>query len=97
VPTDMAVPLALIINELVTNAIQHVGPPCGITLRADAADALKLTISDQGQGPSHDRPRPGLGSRIVDALSTQLGASVERKRVPAGYMIELTVPLPAKR
>ena len=97
VPTDMAVPLALIINELVTNAIKHVGPPCSIALRADAADALKLTISDKGQGPSHDRPRPGLGSRIVDALSTQLGASVERKRVPAGYMIELTVPLPAKR
>ena len=97
VPTDMAVPLALIINELVTNAIKHVGPPCGIALRADAADALKLTISDKGQGPSHDRPRPGLGSRIVDALSKQLGASVERKRVPAGYMIELTVPPPAKR
>ena len=97
VPTDMAVPLALIINELVTNAIKHVGPPCGIALRADAADALKLTISDKGQGPSHDRPRPGLGSRIVDALSKQLGASVERKRVPTGYMIELTVPLPAKR
>ena len=97
VPTDMAVPLALIINELVTNAIKHVGPPCGIALRADAADALKLTISDKGQGPSHDRPRPGLGSRIVDALSKQVGASVERKRVPAGYMIELTVPPPAKR
>ena len=97
VPTDLAVPLALIINELVTNAIKHVGPPCGIALRAGAADALKLTISDKGQGPSHDRPRPGLGSRIVDALSTQLGASVERKRVPTGYMIELTVPLPAKR
>ena len=97
VPTDMVVPLALIINELVTNAIKHVGPPCGIALRAGAADALKLTISDKGQGPSHDRPRPGLGSRIVDALSTQLGASVERKRVPTGYMIELTVPLIAKR
>jgi two-component sensor histidine kinase len=26
VPTDMAVPLALIINELVTNAVKHVGP-----------------------------------------------------------------------
>ena len=97
VPTDMAVPLALIVNELVTNVIKHAGPPCGIALRAEAAGALKLTISDQGQGPSHDRPRPGLGSRIVDALSTQLGASVERKRVPTGYMIELTVPLPAKR
>ena len=32
VPTDMAVPLALIVNELVTNVIKHVGPPCGIAL-----------------------------------------------------------------
>ena len=28
VNTDMAIPLALIVNELVTNAIKHVGPPC---------------------------------------------------------------------
>jgi two-component sensor histidine kinase len=27
VPTDMAVPLALIVNELVTNVVKHVGPP----------------------------------------------------------------------
>ena len=80
VPTDMAVPLALIVNELVTNVIKHVGPPCGIALRAEATGALKLTISDKGQGPSQDRPRPGLGSRIVDAYTTQLGASVERKQ-----------------
>lgn len=33
VPTDMVVPLALIVNELVTNGVKHVGPPCNITLR----------------------------------------------------------------
>jgi two-component sensor histidine kinase len=33
VPTDMAIPLALIVNELVTNVVKHVGPPCGISLR----------------------------------------------------------------
>ena len=97
VPTDMAVPLALIVNELVTNVIKHVGPPCGIALRAEATGALKLTVFDKGQGPSQDRPRPGLGSRIVDAYTTQLGASVERKHTPAGYMIEMTVPPPAIR
>ena len=51
VPTDMAVPLALIFNELVTNVVKHVGPPCGIALRGEAGGELKLTITDKGKGP----------------------------------------------
>jgi two-component sensor histidine kinase len=93
VPTDMAIPLALIVNELVTNVIKHVGPPCEISLRSEVGNALKLTISDTGQGPPQDQRRLGLGTRIVDAFSTQLGAHVETKRVSGGYTIELTVPL----
>jgi two-component sensor histidine kinase len=92
VPTDMAIPLALIVNELVTNVVKHVGPPCRIRLRAEGGDALKLTISDTGRGPPQDRSRLGLGTRIVDAFATQLGAHVETKRVPEGYSIELTMP-----
>ena len=49
-PTDMVIPLALIVNELITNAVKHVGPPCGVVLRAEGGDALKLTISDNGEG-----------------------------------------------
>jgi two-component sensor histidine kinase len=95
VPTDMAVPLALIVNELVTNVIKHVGPPCGIALRANSGESLKLTISDQGQGPAQERTGQGLGSRIVKAFSDQLGATVETKREPTGHAIELMVPLAA--
>lgn len=97
VPTDMAIPLALIVNELVTNAVKHVGPPCGVILRAEGGDALKLTISDNGKGPNERQARPGLGSRIIDAFSTQLGARVEPKRTDSGFRIELTVPLHTPR
>jgi two-component sensor histidine kinase len=97
VPTDMAIPLALIVNELVTNAVRHVGPPCGVILRAEGGDALKLTISDNGKGPNERQARPGLGSRIIDAFSTQLGARVEPKRTDSGFRIELTVPLHTPR
>jgi two-component sensor histidine kinase len=93
VPTDMAIPLALIVNELVTNVIKHVGPPCEISLRSEVGNALKLTISDTGQGPPQDQRRLGLGTCIVDDFSTQLGARVETKRLSGGYTIELTVPL----
>jgi len=89
----MAIPLALIVNELVTNVVKHVGPPCGVSLRSQG-NALKLTVSDKGPGPCKDRMQLGLGSRIIDAFSTQLGASVETKRHAMGYTTELTVPLP---
>ena len=98
VPTDMAIPLALIVNELVTNVVKHVGPPCGVSLRPEVGNALKLTISDTGQGHPQDQPHPGLGTRIVDAFSTQLGAHVETKQMSGGYSIELTVPhVPTQR
>jgi len=97
VPTDMAVPLALIVNELVTNVVKHVGPPCGITLRGSAGAALKLTISDSGHGPAQDQSRPGLGTRIVNAFCTQLGAHMETRQHSSGYTIELSVPVPAPR
>ena len=61
VPTDMAVPLALIVNELVTNVIKHVGPPCGIALRAEAAGALKLTHIRSGTRPVARPPPAGTG------------------------------------
>jgi two-component sensor histidine kinase len=93
----MAIPLALIVNELVTNAVKHVGPPCGVILRAEGGDALKLTISDNGKGPNERQARPGLGSRIIAAFSTQLGARVEPKRTDSGFRIELTVPLHTPR
>jgi two-component sensor histidine kinase len=72
-------------------------PPCGVVLRAEGGDALKLTISDNGKGPNERQARPGLGSRIIDAFSTQLGARVEPKRTDSGFRIELTVPLHTPR
>jgi two-component sensor histidine kinase len=94
VPTDMAIPLALIVNELVTNVVKHVGPPCRVSLRSEVGNALKLTISDKGPGPPEDGAQAGLGSRIIDAFATQLGATVETKRGALGYTTELTVPRP---
>jgi two-component sensor histidine kinase len=93
VPTDMAVPLALIINELVTNVIKHVGPPCRIELLGKAAGELKLRVTDKGQGPTDAGATPGMGSRIVDALVMQLGGKVATLRGLEGYTIEVLVPL----
>jgi two-component sensor histidine kinase len=95
VPTDMAVPLALIVNELVTNVIKHAGPTCDIAVEVDSDRALKLTVSDHGTGPLQDAS-DGLGSRIIQAFSSQLGATITKRRSP-GYAIELIVPLPTRQ
>jgi two-component sensor histidine kinase len=94
VPTDTAVLLGQIVNELVTNVVKHVGPPCRITLREASNGALKLAVSDKGKGPPEDQRRPGLGMRIVEGLSKELGARVETRQELSGYTTELLVPPP---
>ena len=94
VPTDMAIPLAIIVNELVTNVIKHAGPPCRIGLRADPPDQLTLTVADTGTGPSQSKPTSGMGSRLVQALVAQLGARIETRRRAEGYTVEIAIPLP---
>jgi two-component sensor histidine kinase len=95
VSTDVAVPLALIINELVTNAIQHSRPvgnggAVHVVLRDDA-DAYSVSVSDPGDGPAAEHSS-GLGTRIIDTLARQIDATVARERLGAGYRVTLTVP-----
>jgi two-component sensor histidine kinase len=94
VPTDTAVLLGQIINELVTNAVKHVGPPCRITLREASNGALKLAITDKGKGPAQNQCHQGLGMRIVEGLSKELGASVKTRQELSGYTTEVLVPPP---
>lgn len=97
VPTDMAVPLALVVNELVTNAIKYAPPPWRIVMRPSLPDTVTLSVSDTGQGPSQGKPQTGMGSRIVKALVQQLGARLKTRRGPDGYTVEVVIPLPAKQ
>ncbi len=95
VPTDMAVPLALIVNELVTNAIKYGAFPCRIEAGNEPADTLFIVVSDRGNGPSENHST-GLGSRIVQALARQLGAKIEATRGVDGYSVRIEIVLPRK-
>jgi two-component sensor histidine kinase len=98
ISTDIAVPLALIVNELITNAIQH-SRPAGeggrvhIMLSRQPAH-FSISVSDQGDGPASPEARAGLGTRVVDALARQVGARVAKERLAAGYTVTVTVPHP---
>jgi two-component sensor histidine kinase len=89
VATDLAIPLALAVNELLTNAVKYGRSPYRVTLRAQGG-GLVLTVSDSGEGPKGDRV--GLGSRIVGNTARQLGATVETSCRPDGYFVEYKIP-----
>ncbi|HET7718064.1 MAG TPA: PAS domain S-box protein, partial [Bauldia sp.] len=85
---DTAMPLALILNELLTNAVKHgINGSGGATIRvrlAKEAEALELSVEDGGPGfelaAATHRRSSGLG--LVNGLARQLGGSfsVERRK-----------------
>lgn len=90
-PIIQAVPLALIVNELVTNALKHAFSPAksgtvSVMLEHRADHALTLDVMDEGQGlPDGFDPRAGgLGMQIVTGLAAQIGGVFEVDSRPAG-------------
>jgi PAS domain S-box-containing protein len=81
---DRAVPLALILNELLTNAIKYAYPDGRgtilVTLGKMGAGRAKLTVADDGIGlPEGFAERRGasLGFRIIEGLARQVDGEIE--------------------
>lgn len=95
---EVAVPLALITSELMTNALSHAFPgerKGSVEVRLTEGDAaLSLTVADDGVGlPSGVSPTTGssLGFRLVRMLAEQLGAHLDLRR-DRGTSITLSLP-----
>jgi chemotaxis protein methyltransferase CheR len=77
-PTDRAIPVGLIVNELVTNAIKHAfpgGTKGTVTVALKRAPGeLRLTVADDGPGLDPQRGDSGLGGRLVDGFANSSGA-----------------------
>jgi PAS domain S-box-containing protein len=80
-PNDTAIPLALILNELISNAVKHArGDRPGVTVHVSLiqnADGWRLGVADDGPGFVLDTTRrraSGLG--LVKGLAAQLGGSL---------------------
>ncbi len=84
---NQAIPAALIVNELVTNAFKHAFKQrakgtINITLKTNH-QVVTLTIADNGVGlpDDFDIHQPAtLGMRIIQTLCEQLNASIEYQR-----------------
>jgi two-component system, sensor histidine kinase PdtaS len=94
VDADTSVSLGLIVTELVINALKHGYPGDDrkgrITVDYSAHGAgWRLVVADDGVGmPTGDAAgKPGLGTGIVDALSTQLEAIVTVSDAQPGTIV----------
>ena len=100
VETDKAVPIGLIVNEWVTNALKYAypeGTPGGIrvSLRRSGEHALRLVVEDDGvglpEGPAAEPRGSGLGSLIVGSMAQTLRAMVEQDRSHRGTRFVLSL------
>ena len=97
---DQAVPLALIIGEVLTNAVKYAFPggragTIAIAALREADGALAIEIADDGVGlttPGAGAGSGGLGTRIVAALARQIRASTELTSEGTGTRFRIVVP-----
>lgn len=97
-PTDKAIPMGLIVNELVTNALKYAFPnetkgTVMVTLKRVPGE-LRLTVADDGKGIDIRRADSGLGGRLVEGFTEQLGGQVERESGSQGTTVRVILPSP---
>ncbi|MES2755418.1 MAG: response regulator [Pseudomonadota bacterium] len=99
-PTDRAVSLGVIVNELVSNACKYAyagaeGGEIRVELRREGDDIFLLAVEDDGGGmPPDATPRgTGLGTRLVKAMAQSLQSAIEYDPGHAGVRATLRAAL----
>ncbi|WAC05823.1 MAG: PAS domain S-box protein [Methanoregula sp.] len=98
VDINQAIPIGLIMNELVSNSLKHAFPEgekgeLTVTIRRDES-ALVLTVHDTGPGIPADfdwRNAKSLGLRLVISLVEQLQGTIELDR-SGGTTFKIIIP-----
>jgi len=98
-PSDQALPIALIVAEVLTNTVKYAHPTGGVTKvwlgctrRGDGW--LMIDISDDGIGlPDGFDPKTdgGLGLQTIRGLAVQLGAQILFRSGPLGVGVTLLI------
>ncbi len=95
-PVAQAIPLGLIVNELVTNALKHAFPEgrsgnIRIILTQKPAHEFALTVEDDGVG-LRGQTVNGRGQTLIAQLTEQLGGHFDCKSNGAGASFSVTFP-----
>jgi two-component sensor histidine kinase len=100
-PVDLAVPVGLIVNELVANAMQHAFPetPAGsieVSL-GRTGERIQLRVADSGSGMATEEEGEltpqGLGMMLVRDLAIQIDAKMF-VNAASGTTVTVAFPLP---
>lgn len=92
---DQAIPIALTLTEVMTNALKHAfcsgtGGELAISLRCDP-DGVHIQVRDTGPGLPDTVRKGSLGMTLIRALSQQIGACY-RFTNDNGTLFSLEIP-----
>jgi two-component sensor histidine kinase len=93
VTIEQALPLGLIVNELITNSIKHAFGPDGGAIRVELHAPSRqgfatLMVADNGRGLGQARS-DGSGWKLIDALAAQARAELTRGDTGRGTSTQL--------
>ena len=98
VPPDQAIPVALFVNELITNSAKYGHPngKCKVWIAVVRTNAnITVSVRDEGIGlPPNFKPNShkGLGMRLINAFAAQLSGKLAISRHDPGTEFILTFP-----
>jgi len=94
-PSDRAVPVGLIVNELVTNSLKYAfdereGGAVMVELSVgEGGGRIMLVVSDNGRGFDPEKAS-GSGLRLIRSLARQIAGHVEQETSPQGTVTRVT-------
>ncbi|GEP11479.1 histidine kinase dimerization/phosphoacceptor domain -containing protein [Methylobacterium gnaphalii] len=99
VPVAKAPPIALILNELITNALRHAFPdgrPGRLSIAVTPGEAsFAIQVRDDGVGMTDPAPASGrrsFGKRLMETLARQLNASITWRAADPGTVVHISLP-----
>jgi chemotaxis protein methyltransferase CheR len=96
--TRIAIPLGLIVNELVTNSLKYAyaarsGGRLSVALRIES-DRMALSVADDGPGiDPQARVDSGLGQKLIAAFADQLEGKITTESGATGTRHDLSIPI----
>lgn len=97
IPGRQAAPVALLVSEMVGNALRH-GYPDGrngriqVSLRRTSA-GFDLIVRDDGIGMAPDAPKTAFGLTVIQLMTQQLRGRLETGAAQPGLRLTVSVPM----